>query len=108
MDDRILHQLYPDDYDRHVYRLEDREVKSISSKDCVQLAKNANEEYEFLLEHPGKPAFYIVDWRVIYSALDDFLHSADMQGHIPADRSVLQSFQSNYCIYRLKSVPDSG
>lgn len=96
MGDRIMEELYPDDYDSRPYRLQDREVKYVSSLNCAWLAQNANEEYDFLLSHPLKPAFYMVDWRVIYSVLYDFLRSADIQGFISEEMSVLQKFQINY------------
>jgi hypothetical protein len=96
MEVRILEEIYPDDYNNRNNRLKDREVESISSLNCLKVAQNANEEYAFFLRHPRKPAFYLVDWRVIYSALDEFLNSADLHGFTYADRSVLQRFQSNY------------
>lgn len=86
MEDRILEQLYPDDYGSRKYRLLEQEVRSVTSNNCVVLAERAKREYEFLHRHRHKSGFYLVDWRVIYSALYRFLATADLEGITPNEK----------------------
>jgi hypothetical protein len=95
MDEKKLEKIYPDNYLSHTYSLLDREIKTVSPYSCVKLAELANEEYQFLLQNL-KSGYYIVDWRVIYFVLDEFLSSTDLNSFTAGEMELLLRFRSNY------------
>ena len=90
-----LENYFPDDYDCCPRQLTDI-YELVNDSNMIQFCAIANQQYDYLLDHIQKHPFYIVNWRVNFARLEEFIKSVDFQQEDPAIIVIAYDFLDNY------------
>jgi hypothetical protein len=95
--DGELEALFPDDYEKRPMKMAD-EIRDVNLTNLLDYAGLANRYFEFFMDNPNKPGYYFVDWRIVFSSLDEFLKTFNVYSLGKEGMLTLSKFQRYYDI----------